>query len=94
MKADVVVFERVVEGDLAFLRERVRLWRDQHELVAAIGPLRELRAECEALRVAHADVSRPFMPRPSPVLMNALVDAWKMRPAPPVARSVVLASRM
>ncbi|MNT00109.1 hypothetical protein D3C72_1345290 [compost metagenome] len=35
--------------------------------------------------------ARAAMPRPSPVLMNALVDAWKMRPAPPVASSTALA---
>ena len=34
------------------------------------------------------------MPKPSPVLMKALVDAAKIRPAPPVANSVVLASKM
>jgi hypothetical protein len=37
---------------------------------------------------------RAAMPRPSPVLMNAFVDAAKIRPAPPVANSVVLPSRM
>src|SRR6478609_4161312 len=35
--------------------------------------------------------ARAAMPRPSPVLMKALVEAWKMRPAPPVASSTVLA---
>ena len=34
------------------------------------------------------------MPRPSPVLMKALVLAAKMRPAPPVASSTVLPCRM
>ena len=34
--------------------------------------------------------ARAAMPRPSPVLMKALVDEAKMRPAPPVAKSVAL----
>ena len=38
--------------------------------------------------------ARAAKPSPSPVLMYALVDAAKMRPAPPVASSVVFASRM
>ena len=37
--------------------------------------------------------ARAAMPRPSPVLMKALVEAAKMRPAPPVASSTVLASQ-
>src|SRR5262249_16424027 len=35
--------------------------------------------------------ARAAMPRPSPVLMKALVLAAKMRPAPPVASTVALA---
>jgi hypothetical protein len=35
--------------------------------------------------------ARAAMPRPSPVLMKALVEEWKIRPAPPVAKMVALA---
>ena len=38
--------------------------------------------------------ARAVMPRPSPVLMNALVDAAKIRPAPPVAKIVAFACRI
>ena len=34
------------------------------------------------------------MPRPSPVLMYAFVEAAKIRPAPPVAKSVARACRI
>ncbi|CFN72652.1 Uncharacterised protein [Bordetella pertussis] len=37
--------------------------------------------------------ARAAMPRPSPVLMKAFVEAAQIRPAPPVASTVVLASR-
>ncbi|MNC85785.1 hypothetical protein D3C83_13980 [compost metagenome] len=38
--------------------------------------------------------ARAAMPSPSPVLMNALVLAEKMRPAPPVAKTVAFACRI
>ena len=38
--------------------------------------------------------ARAAIPMPSPVLMKAFVDAAQMRPAPPVASNVVLASRI
>ena len=52
------------------------------------------RMELPELHVLERDAARAAMPRPSPVLMNALVDAAKMRPAPPVARTVTLACRI
>ncbi|CAD6562534.1 hypothetical protein LMG28727_07774 [Paraburkholderia kirstenboschensis] len=63
-------------------------------VISTPAPATPVGWNCQNSMSCSAMPERAAMPRPSPVLMNALVEAAKMRPAPPVANSVVLPSRM
>ena len=63
-------------------------------VISTPAPATPVGWNCQNSMSSSGMPARAAMPRPSPVLMKALVDAAKMRPAPPVANSVVLASRI
>ncbi len=63
-------------------------------VISTPAPATPVGWNCQNSMSSSGMPARAAMPRPSPVLMNALVDAAKIRPAPPVAKTVVFACRI
>ena len=60
-------------------------------VISTPAPATPVGWNCQNSMSSSGRPARAAMPRPSPVLMNALVDAAKIRPAPPVASTVTFA---
>ena len=63
-------------------------------VISTPAPATPVGWNCQNSMSCNGIPARATIPRPSPVLMKALVDAAKMRPAPPVASIVALACRI
>ena len=63
-------------------------------VISTPAPATPVGWNCQNSMSSSGMPARAAMPSPSPVLMNALVEAAQMRPAPPVAKTVTLASRI
>src|SRR5471030_533403 len=63
-------------------------------VISTPAPATPVGWNCQNSMSCSGRPARAAMPMPSPVLMKALVEAAKIRPAPPVAMIVVFASRI